>query len=335
MKPALKQLLEAEFTKVGFDPAATKKSKNVKEGGSNDSNGIPRCDITSILDKNIINELNCTDGKTSWQNRKIALESIIASCENSGYFIEANKGTSEILKGVKNRITDTQANLKPIAVTAIGKIIASLSPESGCKYLRVVSCDLIGGLADNKNSMRIATTAALQMAVTLNAPPGEGANAPVANVSLLNILLAPLGEALTTTPIGRLEILTWLLLHVETIQIDCNDLTSPLVVAMQDKTAIVRGLAEQFLGNLVSKELISRDQLDKATRSLAPAALRTLQAPIEKMIHKFNAKTLTTELSSLTIVPEVSTEETPSVVSNIVKPTVRFYFILLNLIINF
>lgn len=331
MKPALKVLLEAEFTKVGYDPAASKKSKIVKEGEVeiSEEGGIPRCDITSILDKNIITELNFTDSKTSWQNRKIALESIISSCENSGYFIEANKGTSEILKAVKNRINDTQANLKPIAVTAIGKIIASLAPESGCKYLRVVSSDLIGGLADNKNAMRNATIAAMQMAVTLNATPGEGADAPVANVSLLNILLAPLGEALTTTPIGRMEILTWLLLHVDSIQIDCSDLTTPLVVAMQDKTAIVRGLAEQFLGNLVSKELISRDQLDKATRNLAPAALRTLQAPIEKMIQSFNAKPLTTDLSNLAIESEVATEETPPLLSNNSKSSVRYYFILL------
>ena len=70
-------------------------------------------------------------GKNSWQNRKAAMESILNACEKSGHYLDYNKNTVEIIKLLKLRVNDTQANLKPIAVSAIGHVIASLEPSSG------------------------------------------------------------------------------------------------------------------------------------------------------------------------------------------------------------
>lgn len=118
MKPALKQLLEAEFTKIGYDPTASSKASRGAKGDDGEAGGagggIPRQDICSALDKNILSEMNLVEGKTSWQNRKVALEAVISACEKSGHFIEANKGTAELVKAVKVRMCDTQANNKPI-----------------------------------------------------------------------------------------------------------------------------------------------------------------------------------------------------------------------------
>ena len=52
-------------------------------------------------------------------------ESVISNCEKSGHYLEFNKPTLEILKALKARINDTQANLKPLAVSAIAHIISS------------------------------------------------------------------------------------------------------------------------------------------------------------------------------------------------------------------
>ena len=43
------------------------------------------------------------------------------------------------------QVNDTQANLKPLAASAIGHVIASLEPEQGCKFLRSIAGGLIAG----------------------------------------------------------------------------------------------------------------------------------------------------------------------------------------------
>lgn len=45
-----------------------------------------------------------------------------------------------------SQVSDTQANLKPIAAVAIGHLIASLEPEQGSKHLRLIAAGLIAGL---------------------------------------------------------------------------------------------------------------------------------------------------------------------------------------------
>lgn len=288
IKPALKQLLDAEFAKVGHDPSAAARASRVikgdDSGGADGSNAIPRNDLCSMVDKNILSELNMLEGKTSWMNRKTAVEAIIAACEKSAHYLEANKGTGEIVKSLKARLNDTQANLKPLAAAAVGHIIASLEVETGVKVLRTIAGPLLGGLADNKKPMRDATVAALQMAVTLNKENGS------AEPSLLYVLVPAIGEAIATTPIGRQELLTWLGLHVDSLKGDCSELANPLVTAMQDKTAAVRTQAESLLTHLVSKALVSRTSLEKATRDLPPALLRTLQGPIERMMSVYGTK---------------------------------------------
>ena len=196
MKPAVKALLEAEYSRVGHDPAAGKTAK----GGEGDGLSLPRSDIYTLLDKNILLELNLIEGKTSWQNRKVAIEAIISACDRSGHYLDASKqcsaGISDLLKSLKARLNDTQANLKPMAACAIGHVIASIDPEQGCKHLKVIAGGILSGLGDNKKGMRDATVSALQMAVTLNRPGGDKAPA---EMSLLAVLIAPFAEALTVT----------------------------------------------------------------------------------------------------------------------------------------
>ena len=48
------------------------------------------------------------------------MEGILSACERSGHFLEYNKGLLEIVKALRVRVNDTQANLKPIAAMAVG-----------------------------------------------------------------------------------------------------------------------------------------------------------------------------------------------------------------------
>ncbi len=284
-KPAMKALLEAEFTRIGYDAtAASKVVRSVKDASeaaeAGGAMGIPRQDIGALVDsKNIISELNMIEGKTSWQNRKTAMESVISACTRSAYYLESNKLLIEIIKALKLRMNDTQANLKPIAATAISSVIASLDPLVGVKYIKVISESLLNGLCDNKKQMRDSTVSALQMIVTLN--KGEGS---AADSTLLGAFIPALGEVIVRTPIGREEILTFILSHVAAITTDCNEfLVSPLILALQDKTAAVRQQGELCLVSLVKKGTIKYASIDKIIRDLPPATKRTLQPSIDKI----------------------------------------------------
>ena len=169
-KPSLRTAIETEFARVGFDPAAGAAASKKAADTDGSSALLPRPDLLSLLDKNITSELGNVEGKNSWQNRKTALEAVISACERSGHFLDASKATVELVRALKPRMNDTQANLKPLAAAAIGHIVASLEMDGASRVLRLIAGPLLGGLADNKRGMRDATVAALQMAVTLNNP---------------------------------------------------------------------------------------------------------------------------------------------------------------------
>ena len=208
MKPALKTLIEAEFTKIGYDPSI-KATRVVKgsdnESGASSGGGIARQDITNMLEKSFLKDISLIDGKESWKKRKEAIEAVVSACEKSGFYLDATKGTVEVAKALKARLTDTNANLKPLAATAIANIIASLEPENGAKLLRAVAGTLVASLGDNKQQMRSATIAALQMIVTL----GNATDGGPVNALLVNVLVPFLGEVLSNNPVGRSDNLSW------------------------------------------------------------------------------------------------------------------------------
>ncbi|KAJ1416447.1 armadillo-type protein [Ochromonadaceae sp. CCMP2298] len=110
LKPAVRVLLEAEFAKVGHDPAApAPKAGAGAAGGAASSGGgggggVPRQDLCSLLPKDVVSELGYLEGKTSWIRRKAAMEAVVAACERAAHFLEANRPTGEVLKALKPRV---------------------------------------------------------------------------------------------------------------------------------------------------------------------------------------------------------------------------------------
>eukprot|EP00981_Chlorochromonas_danica_P005425 scaffold1091_cov164-Ochromonas_danica.AAC.48 len=269
LPPQVKQVLETEFQRVGFDPATVQASMN--EGGAD---LFPRKDILSVLEKGILKEMNFTEGKTSWQNRKKALDNVIAACESSGHYLEYNKATGELVKSVKLRINDTQSNLKPVAMSALGHLIASFPPESGPKVLRAIAASMLSGLTDNKRPMREATISSLQLAVTKNSETSDP--------DLFMAVFPSFSEALGNT-IGRQELLEWMSLHKQDFRGDCSELAPALLLVLMDKLAPVRLLSEQLLTFFLSQGLISKNSIEKVARDLAPASKRAIQGSLDRL----------------------------------------------------
>jgi cytoskeleton-associated protein 5 len=284
MKPASKSLLEAEFEKVGFDPAAAGKVSRAPKGQAVAAAGgsIPRVDLAKALDGSVVADLSSTNGKNSWEARKAAMEAIVQACERSGHFVEGNPFAKGLLKSLKERLNDTQANLKPLAATTMGHVIRAMDLESSVRAFRVLSGPLLAGVADNKKSMRDATLAALTMVVTQGIV--ENATRPDAN--LVGALVPALAEA-AQNPVGRTELLSFFVTQVDSdavLKCDWTEVLTSLVSSLQDKTPTCRAAAEQLFCSLITKGYVSRPDAAKSFRDLSPAAMRSLQAVMDRIV---------------------------------------------------
>lgn len=284
MKPASKTLLEAEFEKVGFDPAAAAKLSKAPKGQAAAAIGgaIPRVDLSKALESSVVGDLAQTNGKNSWETRKAAMEAIIQACERSGHFVEGNVFAKGLLKSLKERLNDTQANLKPLAVTTMGHVIRAMDMESAVRAFRVLSGPLLAGVADNKKSMRDATLAALTMVVTQGIP--DNASRPDAN--LVGALVPALAEA-AQNPVGRTELLAFFVNQVDSeavLKCEWTDVMTSIVLSLQDKTPTCRAAAEQLFCSLINKGYVSRSDAAKSFRDLSPAVMRSLQSVMDRIV---------------------------------------------------
>lgn len=92
--------IEAEFAKVGFDPAvaaemaakAKAAAKDEDEDGDGGDGAPGREDLVKSLDKGIMDKLNNADNKSGWKERKAGMEAIMSACSGSGNFIKMDKG---------------------------------------------------------------------------------------------------------------------------------------------------------------------------------------------------------------------------------------------------
>jgi hypothetical protein len=162
----------------------------------------------------------------------------------------------------------------------------------------VIGDPLVAGVSDNKKVMRDACIASLQMIVSHGKTTttgtaaagggGGGENIAIPESTLLIALLPSISEA-ALNPVGRLELLSWLLSQLEmssssNLKFEWTELLRALVVAMQDKIAATRNLAEQIFCSLMSHGFISRNDVSKSFRDLPPATLRPLQSAVDRIL---------------------------------------------------
>lgn len=313
-KPQIKALIEAEFARVGFDAAASTRASRSSKVDPEESNGLTRVDISKDLGgATFLSEISNTEGKTSWQNRKQAMESLIAACERSGHFVENNKFVADVMKIMKDRVDDAQANNKPIAVNAIAQLITSLDAESSVKLTKMhVATALISAFCDIKKGFRDAVVNALDVMVTHN--KGDF----TADPTLMSVFVPPITETLKN-PNGRQELLTWILSHIDALKPDAAmaDWVLPLVSAMQDKVASVRSLAETLLVELSSRCLCSKQKIERGFQDVSPAVMRSLQTSYNKILQCYGShqRDGTPDLASSSL-PHTNDSEDPIPLDN-------------------
>ncbi len=286
LNASIQSALDAEFNKIGFDQSSTTALKPAREtkagvetpnsggGGKGGGNGfeIPRKDIASVLQGGYLKTLGLTKGKDAWKVRKAVIEDIIAACKASGQHIEANRAAAGVIKGLKERLSDSQSNLKPLAASAIAKVMVSLPTDAAPKFCRLFHEALLGCVSDNKKLMREAAISALNQILAAH------------RQHIMEQFVAPLTVALGSC-IGRTELMGWLSKHSHLIQPveRAAVLVKPLLICLQDKSASVRQASEDCLASIVAAGGASPSQIHVAARDFQPATLRAMKASLQRI----------------------------------------------------
>ncbi len=285
LNASVQSALDAEFNKIGFDQssaAALKPARKTKTGveapssgdGKGGGNGfeIPRKNIASVLQGGYLKTLGLTKGKDAWKGRKAVIEDVIAACKASGQNIEANHAAAGVIKGLKERLSDSQSNLKPLAASAIAEVMLSLPTDTAPKFCRLFHEALLGCISDNKKLMREAAISALNQILAAH---GQ---------HIMEQFVAPLTVALGSS-VGRTELLGWLSKHLHLIQPveRAAVLVKPLLKCLQDKSASVRQVSEDCLASIVAAGGASPSQVHVAARDFQPATLRAMKAGLQRI----------------------------------------------------
>lgn len=278
-KPALAATVEAEFKKVGFDEknAMASVKRHVKDADEAQSAADPgalfgRTDVSSQITKELLADMKCEDDKAAWKKRAAAMDTVQSICEGAGCAIEFTKPVQEVLRGLKARLNDSNANLKVKAALVIGIVATSVGPDVG-KMSKIMGASLIGGVADNKKNMQAAAVEALHKWVRHN----NQTSSPC-----VESLLSPLSEGLLN-PVGRAELLGWAAEHLPNCEkLELSGLVVPTVQCLMDKSPDAREKAQAVLVEVMKS--VGKDTiLTMGCRDIKPAQMRSLRPMIDKV----------------------------------------------------
>ena len=218
LSSAVKTLVESGIDASPYDPAssttARAKSSICGNGASSDSATdpsedegrgtaalggieIPKMDLIGALPDDCVERMGSKEGKTAWKHRKQALEDVGAALEKCSGLISTSPqtlyaGLVELVRAMKDRLSDSQSNLKPIAAKNIGSLLSHCDRVAQAKLGKLVFGPLINAsMTDNKKMMRDGAIMALQAGTELHAMEGGGSN-PLALDCLVGCLVSEL-----------------------------------------------------------------------------------------------------------------------------------------------
>jgi hypothetical protein len=139
------------------------------------------------------------EGKTAWKMRKEALDEIEAALKDCSGLIEAAapqmKQIVDLTRGLRERLTDLQINLRPAAARIVGLLLSSVDKSNQAKLCKLVLASLINeAMNDIKKPMRDASLEAIRTSITASPLDGGGLNA-LALEALVGALVSEVNEA--------------------------------------------------------------------------------------------------------------------------------------------
>ena len=123
------------------------------------------------------------------------MEEVTSSLKKCDNFVLCSpssiKSLNELMKALRERLNDSQSNLKPIAAELIGNLLFSVDEQSKSKLGRETFPPLINAVVnDNKKNMRVAAMNAVRKGVQKNAIDGNDPSSIALECFLYSLLSA-------------------------------------------------------------------------------------------------------------------------------------------------
>jgi len=121
------------------------------------------------------------EGKTAWKLRKEALEEIESTIVGCSGLIETDESQMrqlvELIRGLRDRLSDTQINLRPIAARIVGSMLSAVEKSCQAKLGKIVFAPLINAaMNDIKKPLRDASLTSIKAGITASDLDGGGLN---------------------------------------------------------------------------------------------------------------------------------------------------------------
>lgn len=307
-KPAERDGVEKCLESAEFDPSLTTKgpskhtvaslSEDKSRGGkgsSGDFMALPKYDLFSALPDDCIEKMNSKDGKTSWKLRKEAIDAVDDAMGKCAGLVDSSpaKQLIELIRALRDRLSDTQINLKPLAARAIGSVLGNVDPVAQAKLGKIVYAPLLcAAMNDIKKPMREASLASISKII--RAPEMEG-NA--VNRDALEGLVTALASEINETAVksvGLSSVLQFLRSLVGNFP-ELDDFAASRGESLGEKYACVlieclisskaetRSESTSLVKEYVEKGVISSSTFQKASEKLKPAKQRTIKPLLENL----------------------------------------------------
>ena len=279
IKPQVMTQIDAECTKMGYDPTkaaltSTRKIKSTNPSLSENTNHEERTDISSKITKELLENLTDESTKTSWKIRSEAITTIDKLCESSGRWVDINKTIlSNLLRTMKARLGDI-ITVKQKAVKLIGTLGKRLGPKM-VKYVKLVLTELLACVGDSKKSIQHAALDALTYWIKHDNE---------VNAAGFELMLPYLAVALMN-PVGRVELLCWMkpfLSELKHEQLNYAELVDSCLACLQDRKAPAREAVQDVLVYVIRS--VGEDVVRNGCRDIKRDIMRTLNPMLSKCI---------------------------------------------------
>jgi hypothetical protein len=121
------------------------------------------------------------EGKTAWKVRKEALDEVEMTLKRITGLVNVSgshsKNVVDLTRALRDRLSDTQINLKPVAARTIAALLSVVDKSTQAKLGRIVYAPLINAaMNDIKKPMRDAALGALRSGTMASELLGGGIN---------------------------------------------------------------------------------------------------------------------------------------------------------------
>ena len=308
--PSLRDEIEKNFEANPFDSSLASNEwpksyilANIgSEGEGGSANGasgmgieLPKTNLISELPSDCISRMGSKDGKTAWKFRKAALEDVEKAMKNSSGLLDTStlKPLADLLRAMRERLSDSQSNLKPLAARVIGLVLGSMEGEAQGKLGKLVYGPIMNAaMNDKRKVMNDAAVEALKKGISIPEVKGEGLN----EHSLETFVVALIGELNGSEfkSVGIAGIFTFTtsfaskLPNLDKISSQRGEtvggrFAKVLVNALSSSKAEIRSAAEALLSECISNKVFSMQSAKKCMGKMVPAKQRTVGMMLAKI----------------------------------------------------